>query len=170
MWAFDTASIIHAWDNYPIENFPKLWDWLKSEINSNKIGFPEVVKEEVLKNSTECSKLLKGCPNCFLKVTNAISQEALKYRDMLEIVEDRYGAGVSENDLIIISTARFHGCILVTDEKNSPIFLKRRKTIKFQLFVHWRKSKSCAKASLNFCEKAIRFFKQIIKSSFPNKK
>ena len=158
MFAFDTSSIIHAWDNYPIENFPKLWDWLKSEINSNKIVFPEVVKEEVLKNSTECSKWLKGCPNCFLKVTNAISQEALKYRDMLEIVEDRYGAGVSENDLIIISTARLHGCILVTDEKRQPNRPQEKKNYKIPTVCSLKEVNVTCQSFVEFLRKSNQVF------------
>ncbi len=31
MLAFD-ASSIHAWDNYPIIQFPGLWDWMASQI------------------------------------------------------------------------------------------------------------------------------------------
>lgn len=31
MLAFDASSIIHGWDNYPIEQFPGLWAWMGDE-------------------------------------------------------------------------------------------------------------------------------------------
>jgi len=47
MAAFDASSMIHAWDNYPIENFSPLWDWLASEIVSRKIVISQIAYEEV---------------------------------------------------------------------------------------------------------------------------
>jgi len=34
MSLFDASSIIYAWDNYPPELFPPLWDWLEEELVS----------------------------------------------------------------------------------------------------------------------------------------
>ncbi len=42
MYTFDASSVIHAWDNYPIEQFPPLWDWFYSQINDEQFSIPEI--------------------------------------------------------------------------------------------------------------------------------
>ena len=32
MQTFDASSMIYAWDNYPIEQFPPLWDWMGVQV------------------------------------------------------------------------------------------------------------------------------------------
>lgn len=118
---FDTSSLIYAWDNYPIENLPKIWEWLRGEIEEHRIVFSSVVEEEVERNSRPCSEWLKSGNPRWLIPTQTILEEATRLKNMLGIVEDRYGAGVNENDLIIIATAKAFGEPLVTNEsRQSP--------------------------------------------------
>ncbi|MEI8096401.1 MAG: DUF4411 family protein [Spirochaetales bacterium] len=46
--------------------------------------------------------------------------KALEIKGLLGILEDKYGAGVSENDLIIIASAQVHGVSLVSQEARQP--------------------------------------------------
>jgi predicted nucleic acid-binding protein len=116
MQVFDTSSIVYAWDNYPIDQFPPLWHWLANEIANGRIMFPEVVLGEVAKVSADCKAWLSNNDLKILPVSEAILLEALRIKGLLGIVE-QYGNGVGENDLLIIATAKISGIDLVTDEK-----------------------------------------------------
>lgn len=114
---FDTSSIIYAWDNYPIGNLPRVWDWLGTEIGDHRIGFSSVVEDEVERNSKPCHDWLKLASPRWISPTQAILADALRIKTLLGIIEDRYGGGVNENDLIILATARASGEVLVTNER-----------------------------------------------------
>lgn len=73
---------------------------------------------------------LKDAGLCKLPVTEAILLEAMRIKNLLEIVEDRYGSGVDENDLIIIATAKLNGSELVTNEAFQPALNRLKKNWK----------------------------------------
>ena len=47
MQVFDASSMIYAWDNYPIRQFPGLWDWMKTRIMKKTLVMPRVAFDEV---------------------------------------------------------------------------------------------------------------------------
>ena len=47
MKVFDASSLIHAWDNYPFEQFPPFWDWLTNQIDAQEIVIPREALTEV---------------------------------------------------------------------------------------------------------------------------
>ncbi|TXI75623.1 MAG: DUF4411 family protein [Flavobacteriales bacterium] len=116
MQVFDASSTLHAWDNYPIAQFPGLWTWMADRVAQGVIRMSEVAIEEVGHKAPECLVWLKAAGLQKMPVTEAILLEAFRIKGLLEIEEDKYGSGVDENDLIIIATAKLHGCELVTDE------------------------------------------------------
>lgn len=117
MHVFDASSIIHAWDNYPIENFPPLWEWLAGQIETDEFAIPQVALEEVVKKSPDCGEWLKEQKITVLPLTNDVLQQAIAIKHQLGIVEDDYHPkGVSENDIFIIATAKVAGTILISDE------------------------------------------------------
>jgi len=120
MLAFDTSSIIYAWDNYPLEMFPPLWHWLGNEISSQNVIFPEVTKQEIINNSPECAVWVNGFEPNYLATSPRILDKAFQIKGQLGIVEDKYGAGVGEKDLIIIATAHVNRIMLVSNEKKQP--------------------------------------------------
>lgn len=118
MQIFDASSIIHAWDNYPIEQFPKLWNWLAIEIQSNRLCIANVAFNEVKNKSPDCSEWLKKEAEIKrIAESNDILQCALQIQSLLRIQNDRYGGGVGENDILIIATAKVEGMDLISDEK-----------------------------------------------------
>ena len=114
---FDASSIIHAWDNYPPELFPPLWDWLGREIADGNLAIPDVALEEVAKKAPECAAWLKGNDITVFPLTSEVLAESLRIKHLLGIEEDQYNAkGVGENDIFIIATASVNGLTLVSDE------------------------------------------------------
>jgi len=121
MQVFDASSMIHAWDNYPIEQFPGLWEWIAVQIAAGNIVIPSVAFEEVSHKVPECCEWLRDNDIERIDVTNAILQEAMRTKALIGVVEDRYHAkGVDENDLLIIATAQVKRAELVSDEAKQP--------------------------------------------------
>jgi len=81
--AFDASSIIHAWDNYPLVQFPPLWKWMAREISAGRFVMPKVAFEEVNARAPDCSHWLRQNHVRRIEVTNAIVQEALRIKGML---------------------------------------------------------------------------------------
>ncbi len=120
MPALDASSAIHAWDNYPIEQFPALWAWLADQIAAAKLTIAAVAMTEVEKKSPDCADWLKVQDITVLPITQDILTDALRIKSLLGIVGERYGTGVGENDLFIIATIRARGVELLTDESRQP--------------------------------------------------
>ena len=117
MFVFDASSVIFAWDNYPIRQFPGLWKWMDNQIESGKFQLPQVAFDEVTHKTPECGRWLKSCDVTLLPTTSSALLEARRIKGLLGIREERYHPkGVDENDLLIIATARLNKFRLVSDE------------------------------------------------------
>jgi hypothetical protein len=117
MYIFDASSAMHAWDNYPMDNFPPLWDWFAEQIDNGLFSIPQVAFEEVSKKLPECGAWLKEKGIQIHALSNAVLKEAALMKRLLGITEDDYHPnGVGENDLIIIATAKISGLQLVSEE------------------------------------------------------
>ncbi|MCU0757425.1 MAG: DUF4411 family protein [Xanthomonadales bacterium] len=114
MLVLDSSSAIHAWEHYPIRQFPRLWAWLAGIIGRGELRVPVVVMDEIGHKLPECREWLKTCGVQVLAVNDPILLDALRIRRLLEI--ETYAAGVDENDLFIIALARAHGAELLTNE------------------------------------------------------
>jgi hypothetical protein len=122
MQVFDASSMIYAWDNYPILQFPGLWEWMASQIEEQLLVMPSVAFDEVENKITECAKWLKDNDLKRLETTNAILQDAKRIKGLIGVVGDNYHTnGVGENDLFIIATARAHKAELISDEKRQAV-------------------------------------------------
>lgn len=140
MQVFDASSMLYAWDNYPVEQFPGLWAWVSTRVAQGTIRMSEVAVEEVGHKTPECVHWLKEKGLQRIPVTEAILGEALRIKQLLGIEEDKYGAGVDENDLIIIATAKLNACELVTDEAFQPSANKLKR--------NWKIPAVCSMASV----------------------
>ena len=121
MQVFDASSMIYAWDNYPLRQFPGLWEWKATQITEGNLMIPVVAYEEVEDKTPECAAWLKSNNIMRLSVTNNIIQDAMRIKGLIGIVDDNYHPkGVGENDLFIIATARAHRVVLISDEERQP--------------------------------------------------
>jgi len=119
MVAFDASSMIHAWDNYPIENFPPLWGWLASEIVSRKIVISQIAYEEVDRKMPDCGQWLRENNIHRIQISNDILAIAFQIKQLLGIIDDNYHPdGVGENDILIVSTLKVHNLKLISDERS----------------------------------------------------
>lgn len=118
MVAFDASSMIHAWDNYPLKNFPPLWDWFAIEIASKHIVMSQIAFEEVEKKTPNCGQWLRDNDIKKIQVSNEILSIAAKIKHLLGITDDNYHPkGVSENDIFIIATSKVHNLPLISNER-----------------------------------------------------
>jgi predicted nucleic acid-binding protein len=109
--------MLHAWDNYPVVQFPSLWEWMAGEVSSGRLSMSSVAIDEVKHKSIDCHTWLKENQITAHPITNAIVQDAMRMKVLLGIVDDGYHVkGVDENDLLIIATARTLHVLLVTNE------------------------------------------------------
>lgn len=117
MYTFDASSIIHAWDNYPLEQFPPLWDWIAQQIQTEEVTIPSVALEEVEQKSPDCAEWLKVKQITKLPLRDEILLQASEIKHTLGIIDDNYHPkGVGENDLLIIATSKFNQFTLISNE------------------------------------------------------
>ncbi len=121
MPAFDASSILHGWINYPLAQFPKLWDWVGDEISGGRFVIPRVALDETGHRAPDCQNWLKSKGIKQLPPPQAVLAEAIKIKLALGIVNDQYhSSGVDENDLLIISCAKQEACELISNESPQP--------------------------------------------------
>ena len=117
MVIFDASSIIHAWDNYPLTQFPPLWNWLSDQIDLDRVIISQIAFDEVIKKSPDCGNWLKERDIQRVKVSSDILSEALRIKGLLGIEDDNYHTkGVNENDILIIATAKLINRKLISNE------------------------------------------------------
>jgi len=124
MPVFDASSIIYAWDNYPIRQFPGLWDWLGEQIAEKKLAMPRVAFDEVAHKTPECAVWLKDDIE-LVEIDNSVLNQAMAIKSLVGIIDDNYHPkGVGENDLLIIATACVYGAELISDEERQTTLPK----------------------------------------------
>jgi len=122
MLVFDASSMIYAWDNYPVQQFPGLWEWIADQILEKELMMPSVAFEEVANKAPDCGEWLENQGIERLEISGTILQDAMRIKGLLGVVGDNYHSkGVGENDILIIATARIHGVELVSDERRQNV-------------------------------------------------
>ena len=107
MQTFDASSMLYAWDNYPFEQFPPLWNWMAQNLQNGVFTMPRAALDEVKHKSPDCASWLRASSLGILPETNEIVAEALRINTLLGIQNDQYHPkGVDENDILIIATAK----------------------------------------------------------------
>lgn len=117
MRVLDASSILYAWDNYPLAQFPGLWGWLASEIQTHELAISVVALEEVGHKAPECANWLKTAGVLRLPMSAEVVMAAMSIKQTIGVANDQYHPkGVDENDLLIIAAAKVHGAELITNE------------------------------------------------------
>lgn len=131
MRTLDASAIVYAWDNYPVDQLPGLWEWIAKEIEQKKISIPAVAFIEVRDVSPDCAKWLADAGIAKLPESNDILAEAVRIKNLLGIQNDQFHPkGVDENDVIIIATAKIESLELISNEsaqKKTPKELAKLK-------------------------------------------
>ena len=85
MHMFDASSIIYGWDNYPLAQFPRLWDWLGSQIGAGLVTLSETADKEVCSKLANCGQWLKDQGLAVVVNTPATLLEASQIKTLLNI-------------------------------------------------------------------------------------
>ena len=117
---FDASAIVDLWENYPINQFPSVWDWFEEEIRDQEAVVAEVAFHEIGHKSPDCKKLIQQLGIVRHPIGMAETQHALAIKLALGIQNDEYSTGVDENYIFIISVAKARGLDLVTNEGRQP--------------------------------------------------
>ncbi|MDP2367946.1 DUF4411 family protein [Rhodoferax sp.] len=117
MRVLDASSILYAWDNYPLAQFPGLWGWLAVEIQTHELAISVVAFDEVGHMAPECANWLKTAGVLRLAMSAEVVMAAMSIKQAIGVVNDQYHPnGVGENDLFIIAAAKVHHAELITNE------------------------------------------------------
>jgi len=113
----DASSIIFGWDNYPIEQFPGLWEWLSNEIDRQTLSISEVALEEVGDVCPECANWLIDQSIKNIHINEQIIKTSKEIANLFSLKDHKFnGSGVDENDIFIIATAKVIGKGLISNE------------------------------------------------------
>jgi hypothetical protein len=93
-----------------------MWTWLGAEIEAGNLQISAVALGEVHDVSPDCGAWLDAVGVTVVQVEGADLVEANRVKTLLEIPNDQYGAGVDENDLLIIAAAKRLGVELISNE------------------------------------------------------
>ena len=128
---FDASAIIHAWDNYPIANFPAFWDWVEVAIRSEKFAMSEIAFVEVKNKTPDCGEWLKNKGIRKIPLSDEVLVKAAEIKGILGIIAENYHSnGVGENDLLIVSAAYIENAVLLTEESRQNILPTQKRRYK----------------------------------------
>lgn len=112
----DTSSLVDLWEYYPNSQFPTVWEWIVDEFLSRDLVICEVAYEESRQRIPECVELLKS----HTVPVRSMSADDLEFAKLIKselgIIEEKYGKGVGEKDLLIVGSAKMDGADLITSE------------------------------------------------------
>lgn len=131
MRAFDASSFIHAWDHYPLGQFPPLWDWMAEQVDTEAFIVCDVADGEIKRRAPDCHAWLHqaGLKSCSLG-PGGLSRATAIEKELG--VEDGvfHPQGVGANDVLIIASALDEGLPLVSNENVQPNLPQNRRKYK----------------------------------------
>lgn len=117
-YSLDSDAAINAWRDYPIDHFPKIWDWIEQMGKDGSLGMSEVVFKELEKGGDECYKWFKDRKTDFVYPNEDDVQQEL---DRLVNTYNNFGliTGKNEGGPFVVALAIVKNCVVVTNESMS---------------------------------------------------
>ena len=117
-YSLDSDAAINAWRDYPIDHFPKIWEWIEQMGSSGIFGMSEVVFKELEKGGDECFDWFKNRKEDFVHPNDDDVQREL---DRLVNTYNNFGliTGKNEGDPFVVALAIVKDCFVVTNESMS---------------------------------------------------
>ncbi|CAN5237908.1 DUF4411 family protein [soil metagenome] len=117
-YSLDSDAAINAWRDYPIENFPKIWDWIEQMGKNGVAGMSEVVFQELEKGGDECFDWFKQRKEHFVYPND---EEVQRELERLVNSYNNFGiiTGKNEGDPFVVALAIVKDCTVVTNESMS---------------------------------------------------
>lgn len=117
-YSLDSDAAINAWRDYPIDHFPKIWEWVEQMGSSEILGMSEVVFKELEKGGDECFAWFKKRKEYFVHPNDDDVQREL---DRLVNTYNNFGliTGKNEGDPFVVALAIVKDCVVVTNESMS---------------------------------------------------
>ena len=117
-YSLDSDAIINAWRDYPIQNFPNIWEWVENLGREQIGGMSEVVFQELEKGGDECYEWFRERKELFVHpnsegIQNEVRRLVNYYKNFGVIT------GKNEGDPYVIALAVVKGAIVVTNESPS---------------------------------------------------
>lgn len=111
----------------PLQISQKFWEWIDAQIRAGSCAVSQVALDEVSHKYEECAKWLRDKGIRQIGLTDEILRLANEIKTLLEIEEEAYGAGVDENDLMIIAAASIEADVVLTQESRQAFDPNRKK-------------------------------------------
>lgn len=117
-YSLDSDAAINAWRDYPIEHFPKIWEWIEHMGKQGILGMSEVVFKELEKGGDECFVWFKSRKEDFVYPNDDNVQQEL---NRLVNTYNNFGlvTGKNEGDPFVVALAIVNNCMVVTNESMS---------------------------------------------------
>ena len=116
-YSLDSDAIIGAWRQYPIENFPKLWEWVESMGRDEIGGMSEVVFKELERGGDECFEWFKERKKLFVHPNDENVQNEV--RRLVNTYNFGLNASKNAGDPYVIALAKVKDAVVVTNESPS---------------------------------------------------
>jgi hypothetical protein len=117
-YSLDSDAIINAWRDYPIQNFPKVLDWVEQLGKGGVGGMSEVVFRELARGGDECYDWFSHRKKIFVHPNTEKVQEEV---GRLVNLYKNFGliTGKNEGDPYVVALAKVNAAVVVTNESPS---------------------------------------------------
>ena len=117
-YSIDSDVLIQAWRDYPIDNFPSVWNSLESMAERGIIGVSELILDELKRGGDDLYKWAKDLQSTIVIPTTAEIESEVAY---LVNEYSNFGiiTGKNMGDPFVVALARANNCSVVTNEKRS---------------------------------------------------
>ena len=117
-YSLDSDVLIQAWRDYPIDNFPPVWDKLEELGANDSLGMSELILDELKRGGDKLYDWAKCQESDLVIPTSDLIDEEVSY---LVNNYNNFGiiTGKNEADPFVVAVAKAHSCSVVTNERRS---------------------------------------------------